>query len=102
MFVCTSPAYGVMLPSNGYYPPANEDEDGDAILEDAADFANGVTADAVEGTDRVRNIILGEFVQSLRPHASIMQTELIIAIFEACPELVAPHFDVDRLFILPV
>jgi nucleolar pre-ribosomal-associated protein 1 len=98
MFVCTSPAYGVMLPSNGYYPPANEDEDGDAILEDAADFANGVTADAVEGTDRVRNIILGEFVQSLRPHASIMQTELIIAIFEACPELVAPYFRQKEAF----
>jgi nucleolar pre-ribosomal-associated protein 1 len=99
--VCTSPAYGVMLPSYGYYPPMNEDEDGDAILEDVVDSTNGIAVEAVEGPDgpgRIRNIILGEFVQSLRPYASILQQELVIAIFKACPELVAPYFHQKEAF----
>lgn len=98
--VCTSPAYGVMLPSNGFYPPMNEDEDGDAIMDDPVDV-NAIAGEAVEGPDgpgRVRNIILGEFVQTLRPHASILQQELVIAIFKACPELVAPYFHSKEAF----
>lgn len=93
--VCTSPAYGVMLPSYGYYPPANEDEDGDAVMEDTAEHATEFGIDPfenVEGKSRIRNIILGEFVQTLKPYANKLQQDLLLVIFKACPELVANYF----------
>lgn len=99
--ICTSPAYGVMLPSYGYYPPASEDDEGDAVMEDAADFGNNLTVDPFEGAveeGRVRNVILGEFVQSLRPYANVLQQDLVIEIFKACPELVAPYFHQKEAF----
>lgn len=98
--ICTSPAYGVMLPSYGYYLPANEDDESDAIMEDA-DLGNSVTVDPSEGAaeeGRVRNVILGEFVQSLRPYANILQQDLVVEIFKACPELVAPYFRQKEAF----
>ncbi|KAF2744297.1 hypothetical protein M011DRAFT_470710 [Sporormia fimetaria CBS 119925] len=99
--VCTSPAYGVMLPSNGFYPPADEEDDADMFMEDAAD--NGYAAvmgltEPTEGSGRVRNIILDEFIRSLRPHASTLQQELVLAIFKACPELIAPYFHLREAF----
>lgn len=90
--VCTSPAYGVMLPSYGYYPPANEDDDGDMAMEDTADAGMGIDPSDHTDAKRIRNIILGEFVLSLRPYASILQQELVLAIFKACPEIVASYF----------
>ncbi|KAF2703687.1 hypothetical protein K504DRAFT_463409 [Pleomassaria siparia CBS 279.74] len=92
--VCTSPAYGVMLPTNGLYPMANDDE-GDAGMEDAAEFALDFGIDpseTLEGKGPVRNVILGEFTQSLKPYANILQQELVVAIFKSCPELVAHYF----------
>ena len=92
--VCTSPEYGVMLPTNGFYPIASDD-DGDAGMEDAAELALDFGIDAsetLEGKERARNVILGEFTKSLKPYASILQQELVVAIFEACPELIAEYF----------
>ncbi|KAF2871434.1 ribosome 60S biogenesis N-terminal-domain-containing protein [Massariosphaeria phaeospora] len=93
--VCTSPSYGVMLRSNGLYPWANDDDDGDAVMEDAEDLGidNGADlAGTVEEQAPVRNVILGEFIQTLRPYANTLQQELVIAIFKANPELVADYF----------
>ncbi|KAF1993332.1 hypothetical protein P154DRAFT_557791 [Amniculicola lignicola CBS 123094] len=93
--VCTSPAYGVMLPSNGFYPPTSDSDGGDVVLEDAPENALDIgldPTDFLEGQGRIRNIILREFSQSLKPHANILQQELVIAIFRVCPELVADYF----------
>lgn len=101
LMICTSPAYGVMLPSNGYYPPAAEEDEGDAVVEDAAEYAAEFGIDPSEHLQnrrRIRNVILGEFIQSLRPYASTLQQELVVAIFKACPELVADYFIQKQLF----
>ncbi|ORY02070.1 ribosome 60S biogenesis N-terminal-domain-containing protein, partial [Clohesyomyces aquaticus] len=93
--VCTSPACGVMLPSTGFYAPAGEGDDGDAMMEDAAEQSMEFGFDPAEDLDghtRIRNVILAEFIQSLRPYASTLQQELLIAIFTASPELVANYF----------
>ncbi|KAH9881864.1 hypothetical protein J1614_001035 [Plenodomus biglobosus] len=97
--VCTDAAYGVMLPTNGLYP-STFDED-DAEMDDAVEYGNDLgleTADNYSKTTKVRNIILSEFTQSLRPYAHTLHQELVIDIFKACPELVADYFTKRRDF----
>jgi nucleolar pre-ribosomal-associated protein 1 len=93
--VCTDPAYGVMLPSNSFYPRSNEEDDGAAAVEDALDPAVEFGIDSLEDLEvgnHVRNIILSEFVQTLKPYANILQQELLVIILKACPELVPNYF----------
>lgn len=89
--VCTSPAYGIMLPTQGFYPHASEDDEGEAQLEDF--FDHDLSLDAVDQRPGpVRNLILADFLQSLRPYANTQHQELVVEIFKACPELVANYF----------
>lgn len=91
--VCTDPAYGVMLPSNGMYPNSADDEDGE--LDDADDFGDALVPDFIDNnskSSKIRNIILSEFIQNQRPYASTQHQELVVDIFKACPELVADYF----------
>ncbi|KAI8942533.1 hypothetical protein NX059_000595 [Plenodomus lindquistii] len=97
--VCTDPAYGVMLPTNGLYPSTFDDEE--AELDDAVDYGNDLGLEAADNynkTTKVRNIILSEFTLSLRPYANTSHQELVIDIFKACPELVADYFSKRRDF----
>lgn len=89
--VCTDPAYGVMLPTNGFYPNTFDDDDGH--LDDTADHGLDLGLDTLDTkTGRTRNIILSEFIQSQRPYANTLHQELVVDIFKACPELVADYF----------
>jgi nucleolar pre-ribosomal-associated protein 1 len=88
-FVCTSPAYGIMLPTQGFYPHVNEDNDGDALMDDA-DYIGQDLLDQRPGP--VRNLILADFLQSLRPYANTLHQELVTEIFKACPELITNYF----------
>lgn len=92
--VCTSPAYGVMLPTQGFYPQPNEDGDGDVQQDEFLDLDADFDLDFESGQQNssVRNIILSEFLQSLRPYAHTMHQELVIDIFNACPELIGDYF----------
>lgn len=93
--VCTSPAYGVMLPTQGFYAHIGEDDEGHAPIEDFADLGDDLDLEIAESfgkPGRVRNVILADFLQSLRPYAHTMHQELVIEIFKACPELVADYF----------
>ncbi|KAL5116459.1 hypothetical protein ACEQ8H_005580 [Pleosporales sp. CAS-2024a] len=89
--VCTDPAYGVMLPTSGFYPSTFDDDEGD--LDEAAEYGIDVDLDSVDNrSNRVRNVILSEFVLSLRPYANTFHQELVLDIFKASPELVADYF----------
>jgi nucleolar pre-ribosomal-associated protein 1 len=95
--VCTDPAYGVMLPTNGYYPSTFDDEEGD--LEDTADHIIDLGPDSIDNrSGRIRNIILSEFILNQRPYASTFHQELVLDIFKASPELVADYFTKRRDF----
>jgi nucleolar pre-ribosomal-associated protein 1 len=92
--VCTSPAYGVMLPTQGFYPHAYDDGD-DAPTEDFADDDEYLGTDLSAGLQkpaRVRNVILADFLQTLRPYANTRHQELVVELFKACPELVHDYF----------
>ncbi|KAH4258020.1 hypothetical protein HBI56_058910 [Parastagonospora nodorum] len=89
--VCTDPAYGVMLPTSGFYPSTFDEDEAD--FEDTADHGNDLDFEAVDNrSGKVRNVILSEFVLSLRPYANTFHQELALDIFKACPELVADYF----------
>lgn len=97
--VCTDPAYGVMLPTNGFYPSSFDDDEGE--LDDAVDYGNDLGLDSVDNfskAPKIRNIILSEFIQSQRPYANTSHQELVTDIFNACPELVADYFVKRRDF----
>jgi nucleolar pre-ribosomal-associated protein 1 len=95
--ICASPAAGVVRPS-GWYPP-NQGLDDRAIdegpkahpeidlglesLEWYGKFNHGVP---------IKNRTLGDFILTLRPSAYDMERQLLMAIFEAAPELVAYFF----------
>ncbi|RYN51122.1 hypothetical protein AA0118_g10621 [Alternaria tenuissima] len=97
--VCTDPAYGVMLPTQGFYPSTFDDDEGEQ--DDAADYGNDLGLESVDNyskTPKVRNVILSEFIQSQRPYANPLHQELVVDIFRACPELVADYFIKRRDF----
>lgn len=95
---CTSPTAGILRPQTGYYPrhvdpndvslPSAEDEVEPAL--ESITWMNKFRDDVP-----VRNFLLAEFVKSLKPHSNLKQSELLLAIFEAAPELVAWYF-IDR------
>lgn len=92
---CTSSTAGILRQQSGYYPrhvepdaiplPSAEDEiePGLETITWMSKFREDVP---------VRNVILADFVKCLRPHSSLKQTELLLAIFEVAPELVARYF----------
>ncbi|KAF2129418.1 hypothetical protein P153DRAFT_385629 [Dothidotthia symphoricarpi CBS 119687] len=97
--VCTDPAYGVMLPTQGFYPSTFDDED--AEMDDAGDYGLDLDFESTQTfvrMGRVRNIILSEFILNQRPYANTLHQELVIDIFKACPELIADYFTKRRDF----
>lgn len=95
MLACTTPNMGVLYSKAGFYPPGIDPDDS-RELEDRSFIDLGL--DSLEWADKftekvpVRNTILSEFIQSLRPWSDIKQSELLLAIFAAAPELVADYF----------
>jgi nucleolar pre-ribosomal-associated protein 1 len=89
--VCTDPAYGVMLPTSGFYPSTTDEDDGD--LDEAIDQGVEMGPDSVDNrSGKIRNVILSEFVLGQRPYANTFHQELVLDIFKACPELVSDYF----------
>ncbi|KAI1386439.1 ribosome 60S biogenesis N-terminal-domain-containing protein [Hypoxylon trugodes] len=93
---CTDANAGVRRSEHGYYP---EGVDPDAV-------PSGVNEDRpvdfgidsipwmskFENDVPVRNSLLAEFIQTLRPWSSTKQNDLLVAIFENSPELIANYF----------
>ncbi|PSS02308.1 ribosome 60S biogenesis N-terminal-domain-containing protein [Coniella lustricola] len=92
---CTSPTAGILRSQTGYYPrhvdpddialPSTEDEVEPGL--ESITWMNEFKEDVP-----VRNVLLADFIKSLKPHSSLKQSELLLAIFDAAPELVAKYF----------
>jgi nucleolar pre-ribosomal-associated protein 1 len=88
----TSPDAGVMRAS-GWYPPTNDDETLD--FQQSADSAIDLGLDGITWYNKfnkhipIRNQSLGDLILTLRPYAYEQERQLLLAIFEATPELVA-------------
>lgn len=104
LLVCTTQGLGVLLPQSGWYPPGfyREETNPRGILEefDTLDIKQ-------QGVDffnkhrekiPVRNLRLAAFASTLRPYSDTLQSELLLGIFKAAPELVADYFFRKRSF----
>ena len=95
LLVCTSPEMGIMLPSSGWYPPGTEKDDHDESGDQEHDMISDIGLDSMGKYEKkvpIRNLILAEFAQCLRPYANVLEQELLLAIFKSSPELVADYF----------
>lgn len=92
---CTSPDFGVLNHQTGFYPRGvdpdeSQDVDSDSHIDlglNSIEWMNKYT-----GKVPIRNTILSDFIQHLRPWSNTKQSELLQAIFKAAPELVAEYF----------
>ena len=100
-FVCTSPKAGVLRQNSGFYP---KDVDPDEVATEQLVEDDGFALDRIVWMDKfvdevpVQNETLSDFIQSLRPWSSTKQSELLVSIFAAAPELVADYFIKKKTF----
>lgn len=80
MSICTKPGKAVCFQDSGWYPRE--------ITEDEEE----------EGVQRLYNRLLASFIRSLKPYSDVLQQDLLIAIFKACPELVNEYFSNEHIF----
>ncbi|KAH8680926.1 ribosome biogenesis protein [Xylariales sp. PMI_506] len=98
---CTTFSAGILRPSNGFYP---DGIDPDLIASSENETPDEVGLESIPWMDKfktdvpVRNSLLSDFIQTLKPWSSTKQNELLVAIFAACPELVANYFANKRSF----
>ncbi|KAI7871775.1 ribosome 60S biogenesis N-terminal-domain-containing protein [Spinellus fusiger] len=74
---CTVPETGVCYRDAGWYP---------------ANVLSEETVKEASGSDRIQNRILAKFILSLKPADDTHQHELILKIFNACPELIEGYW----------
>ncbi|KAI1302953.1 ribosome 60S biogenesis N-terminal-domain-containing protein, partial [Xylaria venustula] len=99
---CTDSAVGICRSQQGYYP---EGIVPDAFITDSESVNHlDFGLDSIPWMNKftnevpVRNMLLGEFIESLRPWSNTKQSELLLAIFEASPELIARYFIHKKTF----
>lgn len=96
ILACTAHEGGILFRQNGYYPRGFDSNAG-SIIDTSQNFID-LGLDSLDRVDRftdnvpVRNTTLSEFIQTLRPWSSLKQSELLLAIFKAAPELIAGYF----------
>ena len=90
LFICTSPGYGVLDLRNEGHPD---------VSRSISDTYTGSRRDLfksnkIYGDDQtsIGNGKLSSFLQTLRPHANVAQSDLVIAVFRKTPELVSDYF----------
>lgn len=96
VLACTSLNAGVLIRQAGFYPRGVDPDDTHDVDADGTFIDLGL--DSIEWMDKftdkvpVRNTILSEFIQNLRPWSSAKQGELLLAIIKVAPELFADYF----------
>ncbi|KAH8808765.1 ribosome 60S biogenesis N-terminal-domain-containing protein [Xylogone sp. PMI_703] len=95
ILACTSPDFGVLNYQTGFYPRGvdpdqSQDMDGDSHIDLGLDNIEWIKK--YTGKVPIRNTILSDFIQHLRPWSNTRQRDLLLAIFGAAPELVADYF----------
>lgn len=93
---CTSPGLGVLVSSTGMYPRGVDPDDIHAI--DIEESFIDLGLDSIDWMDKfaekvpVKNSILSEFIQALRPWSNLKQSDLLVSILKSAPELIADYF----------
>ncbi|KAK2055903.1 ribosome biogenesis protein Urb1 [Colletotrichum caudatum] len=99
LYTCTTPGAGVLYSGTGLYPKELEDEAAQDVKSlDDYGLERVAWMDKYKDDIAVANFVLSEFIQKLRPWSSLKHSELIVAIFQAAPELVASYFLNNKSF----
>lgn len=101
LLACTTPGIGVLNRQDGFYPRGFNLDHAPDIDVDQTFIDLGIDSIEMDKyTDKVpvRNTILSEFIQNLRPWSSAKQSELLLSILRAAPELVAEYFFSKKAF----
>ncbi|RDA87383.1 hypothetical protein CP532_7017 [Ophiocordyceps camponoti-leonardi (nom. inval.)] len=99
MCVCTTPVAGVLYSYKGLYPKESEDEQSDnASSRQVETRLDDKQTGQFEQDVPVYNFALAEFANKLRPWACTKQSQLLVAMFTAAPELIAKYFHDNRFF----
>lgn len=99
--VCSQSSYGIVRES-GWYPPGTDKIPAERRYGRMIDLG----LDSIDFFDRddrpiVRSANLLSFIQTLRPHSSLEERELVITCFKSAPELVAAYFAEKHLQLEP-
>ncbi|KAF3061941.1 hypothetical protein GL218_04155 [Daldinia childiae] len=93
---CTDSDAGVRRSEHGYYPEGVDPNAIPSAVNDDQPVDFGIDSipwmGKFENDVPVRNSLLAEFIQTLRPWSITKQNELLVAIFETSPELAANYF----------
>ena len=99
---CTSHDLGLLYRQSGFYPKdVNADDTGGFV---GKNKYIDLGLDSMDWADKynekvpVRNMVLSDFIQTLRPWSSIDQSNLLLSILQAAPELVADYFFKKKSF----
>ncbi|KAI0132508.1 ribosome 60S biogenesis N-terminal-domain-containing protein [Xylariales sp. AK1849] len=98
---CTTASAGILRAQSGFYP---DGVNPDIVFGSGFDKSDDVGLESIPWMDEfeedvpVRNTLLSDFIQTLKPWSSLKQNELLVAIFAACPELVANYFANKKSF----
>ena len=101
VLACTKPSSGVLRKESGFYPTEIDQEDVSVLGSDALDglgLENITWMNKFKDQVPVRNVVLSEFIQTLRPWSSVKHSELLTAVFRVAPELVANYFLSKKTF----
>jgi len=96
-YACTTSDAGALRPFASWYPPGTDKEVKDQDQDDdTVDIDLGLSSidwyDRYHSQVTVRNNALGTLARFLRPYADVLESELLIDILQAAPELVADYF----------
>ncbi|KAL6858475.1 ribosome 60S biogenesis N-terminal domain-containing protein [Trichoderma novae-zelandiae] len=99
MYVCTNPVAGILYPSTGLYPKeTNEEFSVQLAKQKSSAHSNLAKDESYRDAVHVFNFVLAEFASKLRPWSSMKHSQLLTAIFEAAPELIANYFFNNQSF----
>ncbi|CAG8560992.1 3093_t:CDS:10 [Funneliformis mosseae] len=88
--ICCTPGVGICFRDAGWYPFNYMN----ISLSDTDQHEN-------EKQTKVHNIILLQFIKSLKPTQDLRQQELLLKILESCPELVKPYWKTSKISFEP-
>ena len=97
--ICTNPEHGILVSQNACFVPASNESTIDTIEHDAFfSIKTQTSPEKPQSQTQIRNTVLASFLQGLRPYADILQRDLVLAVFQAAPELICDYFTKKRSF----
>lgn len=100
---CTDADAGIRRPEHGCYPEGVDPNATPRGVNDDQSMDFGIDSipwmSKFEDDVPVRNTLIAEFIQTLRPWSNTKQNELLVTIFEASPELIAHYFCHKKSFM---